>query len=59
MNSYLVTFDYSQYLVQHSMNDPEGRKTTIHRYLIVLALVILDGITQTGSFLFLSFGQSK
>ena len=32
-NSYSVTFGYSQYLVQHSMNDPEGRKTTTHRYL--------------------------
>ncbi len=29
MNSYSVTFDYSQYLVQHLMNDPEGKKTTI------------------------------
>ncbi len=26
MNSYSVTFDYSQYLVQHSMNNPEGKK---------------------------------
>ncbi len=33
MNSYSVTFDYSQYLVQHLMNNPEGKKTTIHRYL--------------------------
>jgi len=32
-NSYSVTFGYSQYLVQHSMNDPEDRKTTIRRYL--------------------------
>ncbi len=31
-NSYLVTFDYSQNLVQHSMNDPEGKKTTIRHY---------------------------
>ncbi len=33
-NSYSVTFGYSQYLVQHSMNDPEGIKTTIRRYLV-------------------------
>ncbi len=33
MNSYSVTFDYSQYLVQHSMNDPEGKKTHICHYL--------------------------
>ncbi len=26
MNSYSVTFGYSQYLVQHSMNDTEGNK---------------------------------
>jgi hypothetical protein len=26
MNSYLVTFGYTQYLVQHLMNDPEGKK---------------------------------
>ncbi len=32
-NSYLVTFSYTQYLVQHWMNDPEGKKTTIRRYL--------------------------
>jgi hypothetical protein len=32
-NSYLVTFDYSQYLVQHSMNDPEAKKKTIRHYL--------------------------
>jgi len=31
MNSYLVTFNYSQYLIQHSLNDPEGKKTTICR----------------------------
>jgi hypothetical protein len=33
-NSYLVTFGYSQYSVQHSMNNPEDRKTTIRRYLV-------------------------
>ena len=33
-NSFLVTFGYTQYLVLHSMNDPEGRKTTIHCYLL-------------------------
>jgi hypothetical protein len=33
MNSYSVTFSYTQYLVQHSMNDPEGKKTTIRCYL--------------------------
>ncbi len=33
MNSYSVTFGYSQYLVQHSMNDTEGKKTTICCYL--------------------------
>jgi hypothetical protein len=32
-NSYSVTFGYTQYLVQHLMNDPEGKKTTIHHYL--------------------------
>jgi hypothetical protein len=32
-NSHSVTFGYSQYLVQHLMNDPKGRKTTIHCYL--------------------------
>jgi hypothetical protein len=26
MNSYSVTFNYSQYLVQYSMNNPEGKK---------------------------------
>jgi hypothetical protein len=31
--SYSVTFGYTQYLVQHLMNDPEGKKTTIRRYL--------------------------
>ncbi len=34
-NSYLVTFDYLQYLVQHSMNNPEGKKTSICCYLII------------------------
>ncbi len=33
MNSYSVTFGYSQYLVQHLMNDTKGKKTTICRYL--------------------------
>jgi hypothetical protein len=33
MNSYSVTLNYSQYLVQHSKNDPEGKKTTILHYL--------------------------
>jgi len=33
MNSYSVTFGYTQYLVQHLMNDPQGKKTTIHHYL--------------------------
>ena len=33
-NSYSVTFGYSQYLVIHSRNDPEGRKTTICHYLV-------------------------
>ncbi len=32
-NSYSVTFDYSQYSVQHLMNNPEGKKTTIRHYL--------------------------
>ncbi len=26
INSYSVTFDYSQYSVQHLMKDPEGKK---------------------------------
>ncbi len=34
-NSYSVTFCYTQYLVQHSMNDPEGKKTTISCYLAI------------------------
>jgi hypothetical protein len=34
-NRYLVTFGYSQYLVQHLMNDPEGEKTTIGSYLVI------------------------
>jgi hypothetical protein len=29
MNSYSVTFDYSQYWVQHLMNNPKSKKTTI------------------------------
>ncbi len=33
MNSYSVTFGYTQYLVQHLMNNPEGKKTTICCYL--------------------------
>jgi hypothetical protein len=33
-NSYLVTLGYSQYLLQHSMNNPIGKKTTIRHYLI-------------------------
>jgi hypothetical protein len=37
-NSYSVTFGYSQYLVQHSMNDPEGKKTTIRCYLELMPL---------------------
>ncbi len=37
-NSFSVTFSYSQYLAQYSMNDPEGRKTTIRRYLVCLFL---------------------
>ncbi len=40
MNSYLVTFGYSQYLVQHSMNNPEGRKTTIRRYLMIASICV-------------------
>ncbi len=35
-NSYLVTFGYSQHLVQHLMNDPEGRKITIRHYLVTM-----------------------
>ncbi len=42
MNSYLVTFGYSQYLVQHSMNDPEGRKTTICHYLVLIYLLVFQ-----------------
>ncbi len=34
MNSYSVTFGYTQYLVQHSKNDTEGKKTTIRHYLM-------------------------
>jgi hypothetical protein len=37
-NSYSVTFGYSQYLVQHSMNDPEGK----NNYLPFEMLGILD-----------------
>ncbi len=37
-NSYLVTFDYSQYLVQHSMNNPKVKKTTIRHYLFLTLL---------------------
>ncbi len=33
MNSYLVNFGYYQYLVQHLMNDTEGKKTTNRCYL--------------------------
>ncbi len=33
MNSYSVTFGFTQYLVQHSMNNPEGKKTTFRHYL--------------------------
>ncbi len=36
MNSYLATFSKSQYLVQHMMKDTEGKKTTIHGYLVML-----------------------
>ncbi len=32
--SYSVTSGYSQYFVQHSFNDPEGKKTTICCYLL-------------------------
>ncbi len=32
-NSYSIIFDYSQYSVQHLMNNPEGKKTTIRCYL--------------------------
>jgi hypothetical protein len=35
MNSYSVTFGYTQYLVLHLLNDPEGKKTTICCYLSV------------------------
>jgi hypothetical protein len=34
-NSYLVTFDYLQYLVQHSMNNPEGKKNNYSPLLIL------------------------
>jgi hypothetical protein len=44
MNSYSVTLDYSQYLVQHSMNDPEGKKTTIRRYLVSDTYRYIPGI---------------
>ncbi len=33
-NSYSVTFSKSQYLVQHLMNETEGKKTTIRCYLV-------------------------
>ncbi len=33
MNSYSVTFDYLWYSVRYLMNKPEGKKTTIRRYL--------------------------
>jgi hypothetical protein len=39
-NSYSVTFGYTQYLVQHLMNDPEGKKTTIRRYLVLSGQMI-------------------
>jgi len=32
--SYSVTFDYLWYSVRYSMNKPEGKKTTIRRYLV-------------------------
>jgi hypothetical protein len=40
--SYSVTFGYTQYLVQHSMNDPEGKKTTICRYLVTGHTLLLS-----------------
>ncbi len=47
-NSYSVTFNYSQYLVQHSMNNPEGKKTIIRCYLITIVRgFIADAIRNT------------
>ncbi len=40
-NSYLGTFGYYQYLVQHLMNDTEGKKTTICHYLLMTNIIIL------------------
>jgi hypothetical protein len=41
MNSYLVIFSYTQYLVKHSMNDPEGKNTTIRPYLLPSILILI------------------
>ncbi len=35
MNSYLVTFDYSQYSVQHSMNNPEDKNNNNYSPLLI------------------------
>ncbi len=39
MNSYSVTFDYLQYLVQHSMNNPEAKKNS---YLPLLRILFTN-----------------
>ncbi len=43
VNSYLVTFDYLYYSVRYLVNQPEGKNTTIRRYLVgrLLALPIM------------------
>ncbi len=47
-NSYTVTFGYYQYLVQHSMNNTEGKKTAIRCYLntakVFMNIVIVSNI---------------
>jgi hypothetical protein len=42
MKSYLVTFGFSQYLVQHSMNDTEGKKQL---FTVTYCFLVSDIVT--------------
>jgi hypothetical protein len=55
-NSYSVTFDYSYYLVRCSMNKPEGKKTTICRYLVLGACLTSHKVTKQAHKVCIIFG---
>ncbi len=54
-NSHSVTFGNSQYLVQYLLNDTEGKKTTIHHYLVCWSFSFSQLKFKNSKIFFLSF----